>query len=35
MIRTHPLGHCRIALSVDGHVVFIGTAQQIRNLIGV
>lgn len=35
MISTKPLAHNRIALMVDGFVVYVGDAATIRKIIGV
>ena len=35
MLTTKPISHNRVALLVDGYVVFIGSAEVIRRMIGV
>jgi len=35
MIHTKPVSHNRVALCVDGYIIFIGSAEQVRQLLGV
>lgn len=35
MLTTKPVSGQRVALCCDGHIVFIGTAAQIRAMLGI
>ena len=35
MLTTKPAGHNKVALLCDGLVVFVGSAAEIRRLLGV
>ena len=35
MLTTQPAGHNKVALLCDGFIVFIGSAAEIRRLMGV